>query len=476
MGVLFISGTNGSVSLSGSSNWSGGLELEAGTLTVANQYALGSGTVHSNTDQLLVYTSIHLNNPAGMTIPNSFYLSGNGNAGGDTSGSLYGSGPGILQNDAGNNVITGAVDPVSNSGNLTVKVNAGSLDIQGPVQLTSIYSSRYVFLGGVSSGTIDGVISDAYPTNSLSLTKIDSGSWTLTNTGNNYAGTLMIGNGTLAVYSLGNSGVGSNGTGLITLGSTASTTAAPATLQFLGSGGTTSRTIGLSGKAAIDASGTAQLVLNGSVTGAYNLTLTGSGSGYAGGSIQTGTGSLTKNGLGTWTLAASNNYSGGTTLNAGTLVVTGTGASGSGSVTLNGGLLASGPGNVALNGSIVNGSGAYQIAPGGIGQIGTLSIGGSVGLSSNATLDFDLNGNNADSLNIGGVLSLISGTANLAFNPVARPDCQFLYPGHVHQQHVDPGRLQLHAAHRLHLGGQRDRPDAVRDPSDFGDLARVAQP
>ncbi len=251
-GVLAITGTNGTVTLSGSSNWSGGTQLTAGTLNVTNQYALGTGPVQSNTDELLVYTSIHLSNSAGMNISNTFYLSGNGNAGGDTTGSLYGQGPGLLQNDSGNNILSGGtLGLIQNSGNTTVKVNAGSLDIQDPVTLNTSFeaSSRDVFFGGASSGTIDGAITDGGFGEALSFTKLDAGSWTLTNTANNFSGVLKVANGTLAVATL-----NGNGQGAITLGSTTSNESA--TLRFFGSDVDTNpfRTIYLAGNATIDAS------------------------------------------------------------------------------------------------------------------------------------------------------------------------------------------------------------------------------
>ena len=57
------------------------------------------------------------------------------------------------------------------------------------------------------------------------------------------------------------------------------------------------------------------------------------------------------------------------------------------------------------------------IAPGGIGALGVLNIGGAVTLSGNSTLDIDLSGGSADALNISGVLS-VNGAANLVFTPL----------------------------------------------------------
>ena len=76
-------------------------------------------------------------------------------------------------------------------------------------------------------------------------------------------------------------------------------------------------------------------------------------------------------------------------------------------------------------------AGPTTIAPGGIGAIGTLAIGGNLSLKSSSTLDFDLAGGTADSLTIGGSLS-VTGTANLEFSgPAPTPT---VCPGHVQRQ------------------------------------------
>src|SRR4029077_19072197 len=73
-----------------------------------------------------------------------------------------------------------------------------------------------------------------------------------------------------------------------------------------------------------------------------NLILTGAGNGSISSSIATGNSSVTKSGSGTWTLtSASSTYSGGTTVNAGVLQLSGSGNLGStsGSLSVNGGTL-----------------------------------------------------------------------------------------------------------------------------------------
>ena len=70
----------------------------------------------------------------------------------------------------------------------------------------------------------------------------------------------------------------------------------------------------------------------------YNLTLTGSGAGEIDGLIETGSGSVTKNGSGLWVLGnQNNNYTGGTRVNGGTLQTIQQDALGPGGLTINGG-------------------------------------------------------------------------------------------------------------------------------------------
>ncbi len=143
-----------------------------------------------------------------------------------------------------------------------------------------------------------------------------------------------------------------------------------------------------------------------------------------------GQGALAVGGTGTLTLSTGNSYSGGTTVNSGTLRLTygfGT-ATGSGNITLNGGTLASGTLGIA-SGNIVAGAGPHAIAPGGIGSFGALNVGG-VALNSNSTLDFDLGtpvsggsyGGDLISLGAAGLTVTGNPVLNLSSNPMATGD------------------------------------------------------
>ncbi len=167
--------------------------------------------------------------------------------------------------------------------------------------------------------------------------------------------------------------------------------------------------------------------------GGFNITLAQNISDGGGGSADT----VTYTGTGTTVLANSNNYGGNTTLNAGTLVIANnsSSATSSGTVTLNGGVLASAnstlltelalpisPSNMTIDylsqaaapnagegfisGIVKAGSGASTVAPGGIGPVGTLTVGG-LAANSNMAFDFDLGspelgGDNGDLIIISG--------------------------------------------------------------------------
>ena len=114
-------------------------------------------------------------------------------------------------------------------------------------------------------------------------------------------------------------------------------------------------------------------------------------------------------------------------------------ATGSGTVTLSGGTLASGTGGGSISGVVQIGSVASEIAPGGIGSIGNLTIGSLVTASNLTTLNFDLTtpGGSGDLLTSRNGLTLAQHTAiTFGTSPMAPGE----YPliggnfGHAHAQ------------------------------------------
>jgi autotransporter-associated beta strand protein len=156
--------------------------------------------------------------------------------------------------------------------------------------------------GNNDNGTFNGVIQNTGA--GLGLTKTGGGIEVLTGT-NTFYGLLTVSQGTLALtqeLSL------YNGRGAITLGGGSGLP----TLQFLGSHDEvgSSRPINLAGNAALDASGTSS---------GDNFTSTQGGE--LAGTLNLGSGSLTKTGPGLWALDAANTMAG-VTINNGTLLVT----------------------------------------------------------------------------------------------------------------------------------------------------------
>lgn len=147
--------------------------------------------------------------------------------------------------------------------------------------------------------------------------------------------------------------------------------------------GTTSYTRGFTinaGGAKLEAATGANWTLNSgtalTVVGNGALNLTGAGTGSFAKTF-TGAGKLTKSGAGTWTLAAANTHTGGTDINAGTIVTGNTGALGNGgTVTLGGGTLQVGASNITGVGALGVGSGMLDTTAGKITTTGAFTLSG----------------------------------------------------------------------------------------------------
>lgn len=219
-----------------------------------------------------------------------------------------------------------------------------------------------------------------------SFTQQGSGTTTLGGANSSYTGAIAINGGAIAATTSANLGTGT------TLGINGGK------LKFLGAFDPTTQTITIgSSGATFDTNGN-------------SLTFANS---FASGS----TGAVTKDGAGTLTLAAANDYSGGTTVNAGTLLATNTtgSATGSGPVTVQGGAAIGGPGTIS--GTVTVASGA-KVSPG--TSVGTVTV-GSLDLDAGSTLDIEfgtgndqINVTDSGGLNIdGGAITLLQeGTAN----------------------------------------------------------------
>jgi fibronectin-binding autotransporter adhesin len=126
-----------------------------------------------------------------------------------------------------------------------------------------------------------------------------------------------------------------------------------------------------------------------------------------------GAGGLTKDGLGTLTLAGASSYAGETLVNAGTLIVNGDQSAATGQTTIFSGATLGGFGIIGGNVDILDGA---TLAPG--ESVGTLTIGGNLSLASGSILAYEFGQANIaggalnDLVNVGGDLTL-DGTINV---------------------------------------------------------------
>lgn len=287
----------GTTTLGGSNIFTGATLVNAGTLSLSNVNGLGSGATQSSSITVVSGAALNM---------------------------------GFTTNTLGNtNTISLAGTGISSAGSLTGSTSTDTLS-------NAIILTDHASIGGTGTMILDGVISDGG--NSYSLTKAGAGTITLT-AANTYSGGTSITAGTLGVTNtnaLGTTGsLALSGSGILRINLAGDTLQNTSTISMAGTSDITAITgagltdtlsndITMTGTHSITSTtATANLHLNGNITNsASDLTFTGSGNIQVLGSIGGGTGGLVKSGAGTLTLANANTYSGGTSVNAGTLLVT----------------------------------------------------------------------------------------------------------------------------------------------------------
>jgi autotransporter-associated beta strand protein len=304
------------------------------------------------------------------------------------------------------NAASGTIDL---EGNLTYTGGATSSDriinmlrSSGNRSVTTSGNGLVTLTGGIVGGSLNGnfifnvnqdlTVTGAITLGSGNFIKNGSSTLTLTNSANTIGSNVVsISDGTLSINSIANSDVASvigNGSAIF-LGSSSGTTGK---LRFTGaSGGSSDRRIlilnssstpnggiientvagqTLTLSSGVDVSGTSTLC---------SLQLTGAGNGVFSGAISNSEGTLavTKSGSGTWTFSTANTHTGGTNVNAGTLLLSG--------------LL-----NMPSTGTLqVNGGGNFSL---GDGTARTTTTTARLGLTSGANLTFDWNAGVVDKL------------------------------------------------------------------------------
>jgi autotransporter-associated beta strand protein len=240
---------------------------------------------------------------------------------------------------------------------------------------------------------------------------------TLSNANNSYTGYTHIQDGTVAVAVVADtstvSPLGAPTTvenGAIRLGNLATTGA----LRYTGATGSTNRQIwlvGTTGGGIIKADGTGPLTV-GSIrsmeAGTKALTLQGTGGSTAAPNLVNGTIdqcfgilSLTKSEAGVWSIPNASTYTGGTTIGGGTLMIGNDGSLGSGTVTFTGGVLDNSGGNRSLaNNLVMSGTGTLQGAGNFTFSGNTSQTGGNRSLIVNNVGTTTIGDTNADTLTL----------------------------------------------------------------------------
>ena len=334
----------GSVTLTASNSYAGGTDLQLGTIITGSDNALGAGALVMAGGTTLAAGASNL------TLANAITTAGAGTI------------------DTGANTFTLA-GPISGAGNLS-KAGTGALNLAAP----NIYTG--------------GTILNAGTLGFANTTSLGSGTITVN------SGTLLANANNLAIANLINfAGAGAINTAANALtfssvvgGSGRITKLGDGTLTLAGAntftGGTTITAGTLVGSVATLGSGgilnNAALVFNQLTDATLNQVISG-------------TGSITKQGVGVLVIASANTVTGPTTVTVGRLNVTGSLANSA--VTLQMGTSLAGTGTV---GALTAQSGA-TVSPGStIGSIATLPVNGALNLATGSTLAVDLNPATAD--------------------------------------------------------------------------------
>lgn len=393
----------GTLVLSGSNTYTGDTTLAAGTLSLQNNAALGSGNLitqgsvvdyangvnigntiilQSNTTQLQVLTGTARQSgnvqedassrPLEKIGGGTLIVDGLYNSGGTTitAGTLQGGGLNAFGNNFGaTSVMTVKAGATLDIGGFNQTI--GTLAGAGTVTNSGVSSAATLTLGGFgntnSNTTFSGVIQDGASQLALTIDSTAGGGPFILSGANTYTGGTLICNcGSLQI----------------------------------GNGGTT-------GSITSDITNNNLLIFNRSNSYQFDYTIS---DGSAAGRVQ-------QNGSGTTILTGNNSYSGGTTISAGTLQVNNANAAGSGTITLDGGTLKPGAANLDLtnaiainstNGAVDTGSRTFTLS-------GIVADGSGVGghaLTKTGSGTLILSGNNTFS----GGTTLSGGTLNLAHN------------------------------------------------------------
>ena len=321
-GTLRKDGGVGTWIIAGDNDFTANVVVMAGTLSYSTIQNIGGGTSNLGAPT----------NSAGGTI----ILANKGTLKYTGSGSTSDRVISLYKNDG----YDGATVEASGTGSLTltggITGNEFGLILSGTgVGIENgIIDSKYVTKNGSGTWRLSGA--NTY----IGATTINAGTVQLGNPtalGTTASGTLLVSGAVLDVYGTNYSNLEDltiNGFGITNAGAVINSSATPGTYAGLLTLGSSSNIVGGTGTIDISNAGT--------ITGSgFNLTLGGAEGGTLRSILGTGSATLTKVDAGAWTLSGTSTFTGGTTLNAGTLNINNSQALGTtaGTFTINGGAI-----------------------------------------------------------------------------------------------------------------------------------------
>ena len=327
-----LANTSAVLTLSGASTYAGGTTVTQGTLQIGASTSGSAGSITSGplgTGALTLAGTLSSDGTTARTVKNAVNFSG------FTVGNVTNNGP------------------VTFAGQMNLTLSGNAIGAKSPVTIdgtaTSSTLALSTFLLGLNNTNTSGAIINSQITGSgTQALNVTGGYWNLTNANNSFTGWIEVKTGTsqtaavLAVPSDGALGLNSNA--LSTTAPLAAIDLNTATLQITANNFTTSKTISaasgiidvqsttgavFSGNAGASSTSTRTLTLNADIGGSatYNGTIVPN--------FATSVFQVYKTGAGIWNFGGANTFSGGLSVNGGTLAITGSGTLG-GTAPLNG--------------------------------------------------------------------------------------------------------------------------------------------
>ncbi len=350
-------GGYGTLILNGTNSFSGTLNVDTGS-TSANDGALRI-TRNQNVTGVLSPISIRNNNSGSSTLQldgtlGSITVPQNIDLSGRNTNVV------AIENLAGNNTLAGDLDLVVGGGNYWIQSDSGTLTFSGAVPAGTPGGSRTLSFMGNGNFSVTGPLQNGAGGGTVNVVKSGSGFLTLTSPGNSLSGGITVSAGVLQL----GDGISDGALGAATV------------------------------------TNNSALVFNiiGAITAANPIS---------------GSGTLTKNNIGSVTLSGVNTYTGQTRVNAGTLLVNG--SLGASTVTVAGGTLG---GKGTIGGPVTIQSSA-TLAPGS-NSIGALTVNNSLTLSGTTFIELNRDAETNDlirglsSVSYGGTLTVTNLAGTLA--------------------------------------------------------------